>query len=326
MSLYRTATELQYPQKARIHLTLPRLFFNHNTESTPMSHIAILTPDHVDPQTESAWQQRFEMLQNALQAQDLRVDAVPWTTPLALTDYALVLPLLAWGYHRDPALWRAQLARWQAGGVRLQNSALVLAQNFDKRYLATLAGRGVTIVPTRFSEQLSTQDLDAAAQEFGATALVIKPTISAGAFQTLRWYPAQQDSASVLRTALAPSGPCLLQPYLQSVADFGEVSLIYFSGQFSHAVIKRPQSGDFRVQTGFGGQTTAYAAAPEFLSAGAKVLQAMQTDLLYARVDLLALADGQIALMELEATEPDLFLDYDAAAGARFAAAVRGVI
>jgi glutathione synthase/RimK-type ligase-like ATP-grasp enzyme len=289
-----------------------------------MPNIAILTPDQVDPQTESAWQQRFAVLQKVLQAQDLQVDAAPWTTPRALTDYALVLPLLAWGYHRDPALWSTQLARWQASGVRLQNSARVLTQNFDKRYLATLAARGVTIVPTRFCQQLSAIDLDAAAQEFGAAPLVIKPTISAGAFQTVRWYPAQQDSASVLQTA--PSGPCLLQPYLQSVADFGEVSLIYFAGQYSHAVLKRPQNGDFRVQTGFGGHTSAYTASAEFLKAGAKVLQAMQTDLLYARVDLLALADGQIALMELEATEPDLFLDYDVAAGARFAAAVLAAI
>jgi len=58
------------------------------------------------------------------------------------------------------------------------------------------------------------------------------------------------------------------------------------------------------------------------LAAAQRVLDATGSDTLYARVDLLPAAGGQLRLLELEVTEPSMFLNWDPAAPARFASAI----
>ena len=102
----------------------------------------------------------------------------------------------------------------------------------------------------------------------------------------------------------------------------GELSLIYFGGRFSHALRKVPAAGDFRVQVQHGGANTAIAASADARAAAERVLAAARRPLTYARVDLIRAADGQLRLMELEAIEPDLFLDMSPDCGAAFAQAM----
>ena len=105
----------------------------------------------------------------------------------------------------------------------------------------------------------------------------------------------------------------------------GEISLIYFAGRFSHAIRKRPQPGDFRVQPEYDGIITAHAPAPDEVGGGAGAAWPPPVEtLLYARVDLVRDLERRPVLMELELVEPDLYLGYDPAAPAAFAAAVIG--
>jgi hypothetical protein len=104
------------------------------------------------------------------------------------------------------------------------------------------------------------------------------------------------------------------------------VSLIYFGGRFSHAISKRPQPGDFRVQPEYDGIIAVHDPAADEIEAAQRILAAVEEDLLYARVDLVRGLSGAPELIELELIEPDLYLGYDEAKGAAFAAAAKELI
>lgn len=280
-----------------------------------MTHgIAILVPAADGVHGGSRWPEVLARMAAPLEAAGLAVEPKDWTRAGDLSGFDLVLALLAWGYHRDGD-WAGEVARWRSAGVRLMNSPDVLGWNADKSYLAGFAARGVPTVPTLFVDKVDEAALRDAARRFGTERLIAKPRISAGAFRTIVWTEgAPLDDA--------PTDAAMLQPFLPDILEGGELSLLYLGGAFSHAVAKRPQRGDFRVQPEYDGILTSHDPLPDELAAAGAALAAAGTPLLYARVDLVRDLGGKPVLMELEAIEPDLFLQYDDAAPARFAAAV----
>jgi hypothetical protein len=280
-----------------------------------MRKVCILTPDRGDEAHETRWDQVFERNAAALGAAGIEVEAHSWTEAEDLGRYALVMPLLVWGYVRDHARWLASVALWEKEGVRLQNPASALAWNSRKTYLGRLAERGAPVVPALFFDRLSEVDMTGAAARFGTDRLVAKPQVSHGAWQTIRWSPGDPILGG-------PEGPAIVQPYLAEIETSGEISLLYFGGRFSHAIRKRPQPGDFRVQPEHRGIITPHAAEPDEHRAAEAVLAAIDEDLLYARVDLVRGEGGAPALIEIELIEPDLYLGFDPAEGDGFAAAV----
>ena len=278
--------------------------------------IAILVPAAGGAYGGTRWPDVLARMVEPLEAAGLGVEAVDWTTDADLTGFGLVLALLAWGYHRDGD-WAGQVARWQAAGVRLQNPPAVLRWNADKSYLADFAAKGAPVVPTIYVEQVTEAAMHAAAAQLGTDRLVAKPRISASAFRTIRWSPGTPLDG-------APTDAAMIQPFMQDVLEGGEPSLLYLGGGFSHAVSKRPQPGDFRVQPEYQGILAPYEPWPDELAAAEAALDAAGEPLLYARVDLVRDEKGRPVLMELEAVEPDLFLEFDPGAPARFAEAVAG--
>ena len=115
--------------------------------------------------------------------------------------------------------------------------------------------------------------------------------------------------------------PFLVQPFLAEVAAEGEYSFLFFGGEFSHAVLKRPAAGDFRVQHNHGGSTESVTASAEDVAQARAVLAAAGADTAYARVDMIR-HEGRLLLGELELTEPFLFLGYHPDAPERFATAL----
>jgi glutathione synthase/RimK-type ligase-like ATP-grasp enzyme len=113
----------------------------------------------------------------------------------------------------------------------------------------------------------------------------------------------------------------LVQPFVDAVTTEGEWSLIFLGGEFSHAVLKRPRPGDFRVQTDFGGSATVVRPDAALVASAARVLAAVEEPWLYARVDGVVV-DGRFQLMELEMTEPSLFFELVPEAAERLADAV----
>jgi hypothetical protein len=118
----------------------------------------------------------------------------------------------------------------------------------------------------------------------------------------------------------------LIQPVMAGIHNPGEFSLFYFDGHFSHAILKRPAAGDFRVQDQFGGTDVAVDAPAEARALAAAALAACPLAPTYARVDMVGDADGVLHIMELELIEPALFLHHAPDGGAAFAAAISAAV
>ena len=286
-----------------------------------MTRIAVLTPDPADSSYASQWPSVLERLAGALGDAAVGVEPTPWTEHVedasALAGYELVLPLIVWGYHREHARWMQACRTWEAAGVRMLNPPSVISWNSDKAYLGRLAEKGVAIPPTDWVEGVTQADVDAAFDRFGTEVVIVKPRVSGGAWKTLRMTRGEALSE-------APEGPAMIQPYLPSIETEGETSLLFFGGRLSHVVNKRPVSGDFRIQTQFGGQYRALPEAPAgALALAERTLAAIDEDLLYARIDMARGPDGEWLLMEAELIEPDFYLGAAPEGGPRFAEAVK---
>lgn len=246
---------------------------------------------------------------------------IDWTKADDFSSFDLVTPLLAWGYPRDCARWFALLDQLEAENVPVRNPVSILRWNSDKSYLTELDAAGIPSVPTIWSPLLDRVALEDARKSFNVETLIVKPPISGGADGTFRLERDDIVPASVAGQRM------MIQPYVPNIAEEGEYSLFYFAGVFSHSIVKRPATGDFRVQEQYGGREEAVPApegalmlAKQALEATAKITQS--GPLAYARVDILRDGNGVFRLMELELIEPSLFLRFAPDAGAAFAKAL----
>ncbi|MEQ8309291.1 MAG: hypothetical protein RIA72_01180 [Sphingopyxis sp.] len=266
------------------------------------------------------WQPAFARKAAALTAAGLSVDQRVWTDPGDLAGHDLILPLFAWGYQRNVSAWYALLDRLEAEALPVVNRVPVLRWNSDKAYLADLADKGVAVVPTIDVAALDAAALADARRAFGTDELVIKPAISGGADGTHRIAPGGSIPADALGRRR------LVQPLMPGVLATGEFSLFFFGGRYSHAIVKHPASGDFRVQEQFGGRETAWEANDAARALAAMALAAAPAPPVYARVDMVGDGAGRLHVMELELIEPSLFLHHAPDKGAAFARAVYAAV
>ena len=262
-------------------------------------------------------------LTQALTARGAEVDVVVWDDPKAVwSGYDAVVVRSTWDY----APRRDELVAWaRRVSSPLHNPARVLAWNTDKRYLADLARKGVPVTPTAFVAP-------GEAAVFPEHEVVVKPTISGGAKDTARYLPAEHAAARAHVERLTAAGrTAMVQPYLASVDARGETALLYFGGVFSHAITKGAllKRGAGLVEGLFAEETVATRTPTDAeLRVAEAALDAVPAEvggrgaLLYARVDLVLGDDGAPMVLELELTEPSVFLPYAEGAAARFATAI----
>jgi len=275
--------------------------------------VAFLVPE---PNFHEAWDWAFDREAAALAAAGLDVEAVSWTELGDVSDFDLILPLLVWGYHLRFAGWHALLDRLEVSRRAVINPIPLLRWNSDKSYLAELVAKGVPTVATRLTKALIAQDLDDARAAFGCDTLVIKPPVSASADGTFKI--AASDGVPVG----ALGKPMLIQPWMAAITTTGEYSLMFFGGKFSHAIVKRPKDGDFRVQAHLGGSEQACDPPSGGRELALTALAAAPAEAAYARVDMVAGDDDKLRIMELELIEPALWLEHAPDVGASYAAAI----
>jgi glutathione synthase/RimK-type ligase-like ATP-grasp enzyme len=203
-----------------------------------------------------------------LSRRGVAVDEVPWEAPsVDWGRYDGVIIRTTWDYQRHLDRFLAVLDGIERQGVPLANPLALVRWNARKTYLADLAARGVPIVPTRFGHGLTSAELAALPGALGVAECVLKPVVGANADDTYRvgagLTPAQ---ATAICTRFA-GRDWMVQPFQDSVLTEGEHSLFYFDGRFSHAVVKRPKPGDFRVQEEHGGRIARAVASPELRAA-----------------------------------------------------------
>lgn len=246
---------------------------------------------------------------------ELGIEVTPagWDDPAVhWASFDLVVVRSTWDYTSR----REAFLDWAASVPRLLNPLDVLTWNTDKRYLAELADAGVPTVPTVFVEP--GQSFQPPPGEH-----VVKPTVSANAEDTER-FAAGQDSGRHIRSLLEAGRTVMVQPYQRAVDDAGETAVLFFDGAHSHAARKAPVLVPDLVHPDDVAITAREASPAELAVAAAALAAAPSTEsLLYARVDLVPGVDGAPVLMELELTEPCLFLAQSAGAARRFAQAVR---
>ncbi|MEU5879676.1 hypothetical protein [Spirillospora sp. NPDC047279] len=249
----------------------------------------------------------------ALAALGVEAAAVSWDDPSADWDaFDLVVVRSTWDYTAR----LGEFLAWADRVPRLLNPAGTLRWNTDKRYLRDLDEAGVPVVPTRWDPE----DVPADWPEY-----VIKPSVSAGSRDTARWRAGEEDAARAhLRALRAQGRTVMVQPYLSAIDAAGETALLFCDREFSHAARKAPilKAGAGLLDGPHGGEITAARATPEQLAVARKVLDAVPGDLLYARVDLVPGPDGTPVLLELELTEPALFLEHAPGSAGRFARAI----
>ncbi len=240
----------------------------------------------------------------------LGVDAEPavWDDPnVGWGRYGAVVVRATWDYHKKVEAFRAWIDRVEASGAALWNPAGVLRANMDKRYLRRLETAGVKTVPTAWVERAAPRSLNEILAERGWDEAVIKPVVSASAYLTRRVTRRAPGAQAALDAALAQSD-AMVQPFLPEIVEEGEWSFIFLDGEFSHAVLKAPACGDFRVQAEHGGRALRRDPPDGLLDQACRAAKAGGGGLLYARVD--GVRRGMdFLLIELELIEPYLFLD-----------------
>ncbi len=226
-----------------------------------------------------------------------------------------ILIRTTWDYYANFAEFSAWLDAIDAAGAKVLNSTEIIRWNADKQYLIDLDTHGHDVISTAVLDNVG--QLHGVVLSCGTEECVVKPTRSANAFQTLR-FPAQEieEAQNVAQSIIDTGALPMVQPFLPEVTSEGEWSLIGFGGEYSHAVLKTPKAGDFRVQHDYGGTVSAQEPPPQAMAAAQRLFDSLK--LPYMRVDGVV-HWGQFLLMELELIEPELFLRFAPGSEARFA-------
>ena len=248
-----------------------------------------------------------EPVMTALAAAGYDARLAAWDDPTVAWD-APVLLRSTWNYslHLD-----AYLA-WIDRVAVLWNPHAIVRWNVSKRYLLELAERGVAVVPTTLVPPGSRADV--------REKVVIKPEIGAGSLDARVFTPGEpgvDDHVAHIHRRCA----ALVQPYVQSVHDYGERSLIWIDGELTHAIRKTPRfSGDSELVTG------PFPIADDERAVADAALAPYKDQILYGRVDLARDAGGRPMVMELELVEPSLFFARHPPALQRFIAGLDRVL
>ena len=151
---------------------------------------------------------------------------------------------------------------------------------------------------------------------------MIKPLAGAGGHLVARVAYAELGAWAVQVRAQRAAGAWLIQAFMAEIHAQGELSLVFLDGVFSHAVVKQPQAGEFRINDRYQGHIARVAPASAVIAQAQAVLAGLPVMPLYARVDGVITSTGAFCLIELEVNEPDLYFDYAPEQAARFAEAI----
>lgn len=256
----------------------------------------------------------MDALRPAFQARDMQVVDVCWDDPkVDWAGFEAVLIGTTWDYWDRLDEFLSALDAISAK-THLFNPAPLIRWNIRKTYLRDLETRGARLIPTLWLDTCGQAEALAAFDRLGADTLVFKRQVGAGA----------KDQHKISRGEPIPDMPhaMMAQPFLPMIQTEGELSFIFIDGAFCHALIKRAQPGDYRIQSSYGGREEVLHPSAEDMRAAKAIIDALDEPPLYGRVDMLRDEDGSLLLMELEVIEPYLYPQEGPELGERIAAAV----
>lgn len=275
--------------------------------------IAILASGNMLPSNEGQREDVFELTEEmgkitpAFAEHGMDVSLINWRDAAARADeFDAMLPLFVWDYFEgNEADFLTEMAQIEKK-CQVFNRFKVLKWNSNKNYLDILSAQGAATIPTITLDRATKPAILQAMQELKSDKVVIKPLVGGGAWRQVLY---EAGTPFPSKDELPPQGT-LIQPFLESVEKEGEYSFLYFGGGFSHAVVKRPKDGDYRVQSLYGGLEEAYTPSKEERVEARAILDVLDFTPLYARVDFLRGNNGRLWLIELELIEPYLYLPF----------------
>ncbi|MGB0906206.1 MAG: ATP-grasp domain-containing protein [Maricaulaceae bacterium] len=278
-----------------------------------MKKIAILASDNMMPdstdQRSDAFERDEEMGKIVPAFAALGMDAVlvRWRgISERASEFDAILPLLVWDYFEgNEDAFLTEMAKCEQQ-TKVFNTFDVLKWNSNKSYLDELERSGAPVIETIVVDRVTQTNVTKAFDTLKTDKLVIKPQVGGGAWRQVLH---TKGEGFPTKDALPPEG-AMIQAFLPSVLEEGEYSFLFFGGQFSHGLVKRPKAGDYRIQSQFGGTEEKYTPTSEERATARSVLDSLDFTPLYARVDLLRGLDGTLKLIELEMIEPYLYLPY----------------
>lgn len=238
-------------------------------------------------------------LRPAFAAAGLALSDLAWDDANAdWSSFDAVIVGTTWDYWDREPQFHATLARIDAA-TRLFNPAKLIRWNANKRYLRQLEARGARLIPTLWLDDATPEAVHAAFDALQTDDLVLKRQVGAGAHGQHRLK--RGDAIPPLTHAM------MAQPFMRVIQTHGETSLVVIDGALSHALVKRPAAGDYRIQSIYGGVETAITPGEAEIAAASATVAMLDEPPLYARVDVIRGDDGGYLLMELELIEPYLY-------------------
>jgi hypothetical protein len=246
---------------------------------------------------------------------------VPWRSRPDWSVFDAVYIGVPWDYPQFADEFLAVLEEIDRSGAWLLNDLSTVRWNLDKSYMRDVAARGDDIVPSHWSEGFEAADVAGFFAAHDVDKVVIKPTVGGNALDTfILTNPVPDDMLELLADRFT-GRPFFVQPFIESIRDEGEYSLFFFNGEYSHAIVKTPKAGDFRVQEEHGAKITPTTPPEGMLDVAQRVFSHIEPLPVYGRGDWVRGPDGRFLLMELELIEPSLYLRTDSGAALRFARA-----
>ena len=277
------------------------------TDVTLVTCRAYYEPDKITPYIQNILYEQ-ELLKSSLEAQGLKVNVTFWDNPsYKWQETKSLLFRTVWDYfERFDEFW--EWLEQVKTKTRLINSYELIKWNIDKHYLRDLKNNGIQVVPTYFADRGNNISLQEIANLNDWKHIVIKPAISASAFNTYKITNDEIEQKEQLFCKLLQTHDMLVQPFFPTISELGEASLMVFGGKFTHAILKKAKAGDFRVQDDFGGTVHDYNPTQEEIKFAEKVFQSCTSLPIYGRVDIVWDSNKQIYLSELEIIEPELWI------------------
>lgn len=284
------------------------------TDITILTDARYVNPERGDPYVENILLEE-SLVQQALEKHGLRVIRMNWDHPgMDWGSTRFVLFRSTWDYFDRFPEFRKWLERVKHQ-TRMINPYELIRWNLDKHYLGDLQRKEIPIPPTQFIEKGTESTLHDLVKRRGWKEIILKPAVSGGARHTYRFHSEQASAHDPIYRNLIREEAMMIQEFQAQVLTRGEAAFMLIGGVYSHAVLKKARTGDFRVQDDFGGTVARYIPAKEEIHLAEQVVALCQPTPLYARVDAIWDNLGNPLVSELELIEPELwFRFYPAAA------------
>jgi glutathione synthase/RimK-type ligase-like ATP-grasp enzyme len=296
-----------------------------------MLDITILTDKRfVDPKEITPYIQNVldedNALLVALEQKGLKVIRTNWDNPhfdWSSTKY--IIFRTTWDYFDrfdEFSIWLEKVNKL----TTLINPKSLIYWNIDKHYLQDLEKLGVRIPPTLFIEQKDNRSLEEIIASSTWEEFILKPAISGAARHTYKISRDEITNYESKFSELIANESMLIQEYQKQITTKGEIAFMVFGGKFSHAILKKAKSGDFRVQDDFGGTVESYKPNSDEILFAESIVNKLSPIPVYARVDVIWDNNDDLCIGEIELIEPELWFRMDPNAALKCAKAIKEFI